>query len=142
MTGSIFNSLYAQGSYQNDLRQQILLTVKNGQEESQVVLSTLTSFDWDRVCVFGTGTSNQDINRVIGVDWLTGDGYVHDQRQILVFVHNNSVATHLVFRPVVFGSDTITTERLGICFSPENAVFTIRQLSNDVRLLMLPEKSE
>lgn len=106
------------------VRAKILQVLRGTPEGDRVALADVTPFEWDSVCLFGTGASHEYINQVIGFEWLNGKGYVQDQTQHLVFVRDQEVIQRIVFRPeIVWGN--FRSSRMGVCLSPAEAVFTI-----------------
>lgn len=136
----LWGPVYVQTEYQNGVRQEILQVLHKRSEGDPVGLAEMTPFEWDRVCLFGSGASHEYINQVIGFSWLDGKGYLHDQTQVLVFVKDQQVVEHILFRPeVVWGS--FRSSRMGLCLSPSEAVFTIDgydSLDGRIRIFALP----
>lgn len=143
MFSPIFNPIYAQNDFQNTVRKDFLNALVELGNGSIFHAKELTPFLWDRMCVFGMGASNEYINHTIGLDWLQSDGYIHEDRQVVVFVYKDAVVQHLVFRPRIFGSATSKSERLGICLTPEQAAFEVQVFefsSGNYKLFMLPDR--
>lgn len=57
-------------------------------------LRQMTDERWDRVCIFPTGVSKQDVDDVLGFGWSKAGGYEDDSRLLLVFVKGDEVVTH------------------------------------------------
>ncbi len=137
----LWSPIYNQTALQIEVTNGMLARLNSGAEGEQVALTDLTPFEWERVCFFGMGASNEYINQVIGFKWLDGTGYVEEDRQIVAFTQGERVAQHLVFRPEAFGANT-TDMRLGICLAPSEAVLTIGgydSLDGRIRVFDLPD---
>ncbi|CAG0964753.1 hypothetical protein ANRL4_00886 [Anaerolineae bacterium] len=93
------DKLHGQTKYEADTAKQLVESLQTRSDKEQIRLGEVIPFEWDRVCIFGMGTSTETINKVLKVEWLEGTHYVGDGRQVLVFVHKGEVVQHLVFRP-------------------------------------------
>ncbi len=135
------SQIFSQTPEQNEIKAQIMQFVEAAQTNEQIALSSFIPFEWEKVCMIGMGASSEYINTIIGVDWLNEKVYVPEQRQLFVFLRNEEVVGHLLFRPEIVGSEKIKDARLGVCISYSDAVFSVKEYRSSggtVRLLMLP----
>lgn len=60
------------------------------------LLSDLTDFEWDRVCVFPPDATRESVDSQLGMSWgVIGGDPNGDGRPLLVFVRGEEVVTHL-----------------------------------------------
>lgn len=100
--------------------------VAAGPDGSELRLSDVTDFDWDRAHVFGCYTTEQEIDAELGFRWRAAaveDIGSYDSVALLVFVADGRVVRH-VLHPRRDG-DLTPLDGAGP-FTPETAVFVVR----------------
>jgi hypothetical protein len=81
------------------------------------MLSEVTGFAWDRVCVFPQAVTADDVDATLGFDWgVVGGDPLGDDRLLLVFVADDEVVSHLYLRRGVVDAPPDDGE----CRSPED----------------------
>lgn len=84
-----------------------------------VRLDRLTSFEWDRVYVFGSFSAETDVNAAVGVEVFYGDGgFIEDDEGLLVFTSGDELALATTIFPEIYYSG-------GPLFSREDAVLKV-----------------
>ncbi|HXD10365.1 MAG TPA: hypothetical protein VN653_09910 [Anaerolineales bacterium] len=103
------------------------ITGYKSNETSVIDLSTLTTFSWDRLYMFGAYTEPSEIDTVIGKSWRrncyteirTSDGYT-----LLVFTKNN-IVVHCSDYPKTEGYFRISEEFYKSGISSQQAIFVL-----------------
>jgi hypothetical protein len=81
-----------QGFPNVELAEDLRLAAASGEP----MLSELTDFDWDRVCVFPPSATRESVDAGLGISWgVIGGDPNGDGRPLLVFVRGDEVVTHL-----------------------------------------------
>lgn len=121
----LYDPIHRQTQQQVDIVEALSRKIDGLDAGQELILESITPFEWDQVAVFGVGSSSSDINQVIGQEWLDEPDYVGEDIQVLVFLQEDEVVQHLVFQPGYIGSRTINDRRIGVLLSPDNAVFEV-----------------
>lgn len=79
---------------------QSALAIQQHLDYSEIRLSTLTSFDWDKFYIFEEYVTNENISDVTGISW-DGDGVPSGKRRLL-FICKNKIIEYVDFNPETF----------------------------------------
>lgn len=80
------------------------------------LLTDVTDFEWDRVCVFPPSVTRESVDAELGFSWgVIGGDPNGDGRPLLVFVRDDEVVTHLFLSPRVLAPP----EGEGDCRTPD-----------------------
>ena len=114
ITGLVVAARASQGFPDIDLAD----AIRRADEAGDPMLADVATFGWDRVCVFPPDVTTEQVDDVLGFDWgvVGGDG-TSDRRQLLVFLADDAVVTH-VFVP---RGTVDAAEGTGDCRGPEEA---------------------
>lgn len=87
---AIFLSLIGCQVMNNKVTENIIRTIDNECDQNNtctVSMKDITDFDWDRMVVFGLGSSNSEISEALGVEYRE----LRDLMSGMVFVYNNKI---------------------------------------------------
>lgn len=96
-------------------------------------MATIAPFTWDRMYQFSAYTTDEDVSRMLGFDWGTGDALrlPNDDFVLLIFAAGRHVTGWVIINdydstgPVVlFGRDVA-----GVPIARERAVFRVERLA-------------
>jgi hypothetical protein len=120
----LFNPVYVQSEFQNQVHDYILQAVEETPEGETLELARLTPFAWDRVCLFGMGMSSEEINEALQIEWSSGEHRIWEHRQLFVFVKDDKVVHHILFLPELIW-DLGKLRMPDVCLSASEAVFSV-----------------
>ena len=93
---------------------------------TRLVLADHARFAWERVCIWGPYTPNEEIDRISGIPGAASRGFDISENEgidVLMFINRQQVVRSIAHgrRGADFG-----TEVVGRCYMREQAVFSIR----------------
>jgi hypothetical protein len=116
--------IYYQSPLQVEVKGIIVKEVQERPEGESLELARLTPFEWDRLCIFGMGKMQSDINQALGISWLDQQEVVGEDAQLFVFTKDKAVIQHLYFSPTIILNRN-ELRRQDICLSANEAVFIV-----------------
>lgn len=89
---------------ENKLREAIInksnLAIQKHMRYSEIRLSEITNFKWDKFYIFEEYVTNKDINNITGIDWEGTD--VPSGRRRLLFIYKKKIIDYVDFTPEIF----------------------------------------
>lgn len=80
------------------------------------LVSEVTDFDWDRLCVVPPRVSSEAVDDLLGFQWGVVGGDRLANQLLLVFAHRGEVVTHLYLRR----NTVATPSEPGECWGPDD----------------------
>jgi hypothetical protein len=106
---------------------------------SRLVLAEHARFPWDRVCVVGPYTGDDQVDSLIGIPGAAAQAHgirSNDGINVLMFVAQGRVAASIAHRR---DQGDFAADVVGRCYSRSQAVFSIRAPSSGGRRIIAPE---